>query len=201
MKRLNLPNEYNLIFGKQEHNDNIFTYTDNQELNKLKIVSNTDAIITNAQKTVIAVYTADCVPIFIFDQKNKIISIVHSGYKGTSRKIISKVINKLISEFNSKKEDLFIWIGSSISSCCYYARSKDQEKEFKKHFDSCLILRDGKYYLDLSSVLEGDILNLGIPKENIENTNTCTNCNIDFSSHFREGENRITSNINFIMLR
>jgi YfiH family protein len=198
---LNLHGEYKIILGRQEHGDNVFVDTDKQKSQGLRIIPNTDAIITNVPRTIIVLYTADCVPVFIFDKNKKIISIVHSGYKGTIKKIVPKVIAELTNQFNSKKKDLLVYMGPSIGRCCYYARNEEREVIFKKYFDDYLKLVDGKYHLDLSGSLENDILNAGIPKSNIEKSSICTSCNLNFSSYRREGKNRKASNLNLMMLK
>ena len=49
-----------------------------------------DAVITNQKKLPIAVLTADCVPILLYDYKKNIIAAIHAGWKGAFKGIIKK---------------------------------------------------------------------------------------------------------------
>ena len=54
-----------------------------------------DAIITNQKRLPIAVLTADCVPLLLYDSKEKIIAAIHAGWKGAFKGIINKKISSL----------------------------------------------------------------------------------------------------------
>ena len=54
-----------------------------------------DAIITNQKRLPIAVLTADCVPLLLYDSKEEIIAAIHAGWKGAFKGIINKKISSL----------------------------------------------------------------------------------------------------------
>ena len=62
-----------------------------------------DAVITDIPKLPIAILTADCAPILIYDKQNKMIAAVHAGWKGAYKGIISRVINFMIKKGCKKK--------------------------------------------------------------------------------------------------
>ena len=62
-------------------------------LDKLNKKIKADAIITDQKNLPIAVLTADCVPILLYDRKKKIIAAIHAGWKGALKGIIQKVIS------------------------------------------------------------------------------------------------------------
>ena len=69
------------IFLLHQFHSNKFVFIGkNFNFNKRKIKA--DAIITNQKKLPIAVLTADCVPILLYDNKKKIIASIHAGWKG-----------------------------------------------------------------------------------------------------------------------
>ena len=63
---------------------------------KLKKRIKADAIITDQKKLPIAVLTADCVPVLLYDYKKKIIAAIHAGWKGAYRGIVKNVINFML---------------------------------------------------------------------------------------------------------
>ena len=80
--------------------------------NKKKIEA--DAIITNKKKLPIAVLTADCVPILLYDNNNNMIAAIHAGWKGAYKGIIKKVINFMI------KQGLIIEIYTRSTNSCFW---------------------------------------------------------------------------------
>ncbi len=71
-KELGLKPE-NIAIQRQVHGDII------RCVDKGGFYGESDALITDKKNLGLAVSTADCTPIFIFDKKNKIIAAVHSG--------------------------------------------------------------------------------------------------------------------------
>ena len=63
-----------------------------------------DALITNSPNTFLGILTADCLPIFIVDQKKKVIAAIHAGRQGTALHITAKVLKKMKEEFGCLTE-------------------------------------------------------------------------------------------------
>ena len=104
--------------------------------NKKKI--NSDALITNVNGLALAVLTADCVPVLIFDYKNKVIACIHAGWRGAFSGIIKNTVNK-IKKLNSKNE-IYASIGPCIGKKNYevdlrfYRKFMSQSKKNQKFF-------------------------------------------------------------------
>ena len=83
------------IFLVHQIHSNKFVFIDkNFKFKKKKIKA--DAIITNQKKLPIAVLTADCVPILLYDKKKNMIAAIHAGWKGALKEIIKKVIKFMV---------------------------------------------------------------------------------------------------------
>lgn len=92
--------------------------------NKVLIVSEPaayecDGLITSKTNTYLGVFTADCLPIFIYEKRNKIIGILHAGKKGTQAGITREAILLLQKTFNSNSSDIALLFGPSICHRCY----------------------------------------------------------------------------------
>ncbi|MDQ3394833.1 MAG: peptidoglycan editing factor PgeF [Bacteroidota bacterium] len=74
----------------------------------------TDGLITNEPGVCIAVLAADCVPIILYDKKNRAIAAIHSGWRGTVAKILEKALLKMHQDFGTEGQDLIACIGPSI---------------------------------------------------------------------------------------
>ncbi|WP_435148564.1 peptidoglycan editing factor PgeF [Candidatus Pelagibacter bacterium nBUS_32] len=117
------------IFLIHQIHSNKFVYV-NEKYNK-KIKPKADAIITNQRFLPIAVLTADCAPILIYDNKINMIAAIHSGWKGAFKGIIDKVINFMIKK-GCKLKNMTAVIGPSISVKNYEVREDFRQKFIKK---------------------------------------------------------------------
>ena len=116
----------NLILMYQTHSNKVVEIK--KQNFKKKIYA--DAMITSIRNLVLCVVTADCVPILIFDKKNKIIGCIHSGWKGAFTNIIKNTILK-IKRLNPKNE-IYASIGPCIGKNSYEVDLKFQKKFIKK---------------------------------------------------------------------
>ena len=101
------------IFLVKQNHSNKFIFLSKNSKTKNRSV-NADAIITEKKKFPIAVLTADCVPILIFDKKKKIIAAIHAGWRGAYKGIIQKVL-KFMFDKGCKKKDMITALGPCIS--------------------------------------------------------------------------------------
>lgn len=137
-----------------------------------KIVKGCDALISNDPGVVLSVRVADCLPISIIDQKSHSFGLIHAGWRGLQKQIISKTISKMIAEFSSDPKDLVVAIGPHI--CCkHYEVKKDVSSKFV-NFPGSIIKKSGKEYLDLAKIAELQLVGVGVKRENILINKGCT---------------------------
>ena len=198
-KSLNLPAGHSLVVGEQEHTDEVFVVRD--KVDRVLKIQDTDALITNHKNVHLLVYTADCMPILMYDPVKKVIAAAHSGWKGTVNKIAVKVIKKMEEEFGTKRQDVIVYIGPSIGPCCYKGNDPIRFELFKKYKNAVTPLGNGESSLNLWGAAEDDLIEFGVPVEHIENAQVCTFENGDkFASHRREQEKRVTTNMTTITM-
>ena len=163
-----------LIFQKQTHSTNYKIIT---EKNYRDYIENTDALITTEKGIAIATLGADCVPILLYDKKNKIIASIHAGWKGAVNGIVNKVVSTLKKEFNSKPEDIIAGIGPSICAEVYEVGDEVIEA-FKNTFPNHPLLisnyHNSKAHVDLWAANKTWLINQGVPEKNIEIAGLCT---------------------------
>ena len=101
-------NQKKLFLMYQTHSNRVIIINKkNQNSKKF----NSDALITKMKGVALGVVTADCVPIFLYDVKNKIIGCIHAGWKGASSGVIENTVKKF-RKLNSKNK-----IIASIGPC------------------------------------------------------------------------------------
>ena len=107
-------NKKKLILMYQTHSNKV-SIINNDNINSRRFKS--DALITNMTGVTLGVVTADCVPIILYDIRNKVIGCIHAGWKGASSGIIENVIKKF-KKLNSKNK-IFASVGPCIGKKSY----------------------------------------------------------------------------------
>ncbi len=172
-----------IVTPNQVHGEKIFRVNENYRgcgcTNYADSIPETDALITNVAKLPLMLCFADCVPIFFVDVANRAVGLAHGGWKGTLKKIAAKTLLKMSDEFGTRPKDCLIGIAPSIGSCCYTVGGEVVERckaAFPTNHDELLIERDGKIFLDLWRANVLQLLEVGVPEENIDVAGECTCC-------------------------
>jgi len=171
-----------------------------------------DASVTKRPGLLLAVQTADCVPILLADPKKRAVGAVHAGWRGTLGRIAEKAVGRMRLEFGSRPQDLIAAVGPSIGPCCYevgaefVAKFTAQFADAADYFDEP---RSGEepnplqwlnmappghqpppknVHLDLRKANGSQLLAAGLRVQNIFVSDLCTSCHTDmFFSYRKEG--------------
>ena len=144
-----------------------------------------DTLITNKINTPLVIKTADCIPILLYDNKNKVIAVIHSGWKGTLNNIVINTLNIMISKYNSNKEDISAYLYPSIRKC-HFEVEEDVYKLFKNKVNSInkyTTKKNNKYYIDLQQIVIDSLKENNIT--NIHDSGICTYCHNDIYYSYR----------------
>lgn len=174
----------NIYFPIQRHTNKIHVL----ESDLKPIVA--DAVLTDKKGVLIGVQVADCVPILLYDKEKNVIGAVHAGWRGTAAQILKNTIRTMQERFYSSTDDILIAIGPSIKQCCYKVGDDVKNAVSKTTGEgNCCYKQDGKYYVDLSSANKFQVLSMGIPHQNIWQSDDCTFCNPDrfYSYRYTKG--------------
>jgi len=192
----------NLYFFTKYIVKNLIFLIKNINLEKKKIKA--DALITNIKKVAIVVLTAYCVPILIYDQKLKIISAIHAGWKGAYKGIINKVIKFLLKK-GSETKNLYAVIGPSITEKNYEVQKDFKNRFLKKDKKSNIFFktRKNKTYFSLNNYIYNQLKRKGIKNLELINKDTFDIKNNFFSARrsFQNNEGDYGRNISIIMIK
>ena len=190
-----------ILLLNQIHSNKFLYISKKTKLNKNKLVG--DAIITNKSNTPIAVLTADCAPILMFDNNNKIIAAIHAGWKGAYKGIVKKVLNFMIKK-GSSVDDITAVIGPCISLKSYEVKQDFIEKFIKKDAKTKVFFKriKNKNYFSLNEYIAYQLKILNIKKIEIINKDTFNVKNNFFSARRSKScnENDYGRNISVIMI-
>jgi polyphenol oxidase len=144
-----------------------------------------DALVTASPGALLAVRTADCVPILLVDEAERAVAAVHAGWRGTAAEIAAKVVAAMRSRFGSRPERMHAAIGPGIGPCCY-----EVGPEVAVRFRRWLVeapASAGGSHLDLAETNRQQLLAAGLPDTQLYIAGLCTKCEAgDFFSWRRD---------------
>ena len=153
--------------------------------------------MTNVPGIVLAVFTADCVPLLAVDSVHRAVGAAHSGWKGTVGDIAGELLKTMNREYGTLPSDVTAVIGPSICQDCYEV-GEEVVEQFRAAYDREL-WKDlfyqkeeqkaaGKYQLNLQEACRQNFLRHGVRPERVSIGDLCTKCNHELLfSHRMQG--------------
>ena len=190
------------IFLIHQIHSNKFIFIDKNFKFKNKRIK-ADAIITNQVKLPIAVLTADCVPILLYDNRKNIIAAIHAGWKGAIKGIIKNVIDLMFKK-GCKKSNITAAVGPCISHKNYNVKEDFKKKFLRKDQNNKIFFNIKKkiIYFDLPSYVKYQLKLNKITKIDMKNIDTFNKKNNFFSARraLRSNHDDYGRNISIIMI-
>ena len=199
LKKLKLHKK-KLILINQIHSSKVIEIK-KSNLNK-KI--DADGIITSLDNVALGVLTADCAPIFIYDNRYRFVCCLHSGWKGTLKNISKNAI-KIFDKHNINRVNLTAIIGP-----CLGTKNYEVDRSFQKRFCNT---KSGysrffrkknniKFYFNLRGLIKYQLKELGLKKIHNVNLDTYSNKSLFFSHRrsFHEDKKTTGRLINLISI-
>jgi hypothetical protein len=137
-----------------------------------------DALLEHTPGAVVAVKTADCVPLLLVDPRHRAVAAVHAGWRGTVAGIAQRAVAALGTQFGVRAGDLHAAIGPAIGKCCYEVGA-----EVAAQFGL-----NGRAHIDLAEEVRRQLEAAGVGVQRIYVAGLCTKCRADeFHSFRRDG--------------
>lgn len=176
-----------MVYSHQTHTTNVLRVTREHAGMGFTVTRNfhdVDGFVTDVPGLMLVTAYADCVPLYFADTRLHVIGLSHSGWRGTVNNMAQATVDKMSYEFGSRPCDIAAFIGPSICASCYEV-GDDVARNFRDRYgaESEKILTkkeaasEDKYYLNLHAANRINMLNAGIPPQNIHVTDICTCCN------------------------
>jgi YfiH family protein len=125
-----------------------------------------DALLENTPGAVVAVKTADCIPILLVDERRRAVAAVHAGWRGTAARIAQRALLAMLVRFGTESADVHAAIGPGIGKCCY-----EVGPEVAAQFGE-----SGRTHIDLAAANRDQLAGAGVALERIYTANLCTMC-------------------------
>src|SRR5512143_3128002 len=82
-------------------------------------VGDVDALVSGARGLGLCVLTADCVPILLVAESERLVAAVHAGWRGTLAGLVAGVVARLAAQSGGGAARLRAALGPAIGGCCY----------------------------------------------------------------------------------
>ena len=153
-----------------------------------------DGLLTDEPGVMLCTQYADCVPLFFVDPTRRVVATSHAGWRGTAAGMAAVTVERMVSDYGCRREDILAAIGPSIGRCCFEVDTPVYEAfcQTEVFDDGCFVARPhDKFHIDLWEVNRRFLLSAGIRSEHITVTDLCTRCHPDvFWSHRATGGER-----------
>ena len=201
------PGSWPLVTLRQVHSDTILFV---EAPPKSQLAG--DGLITSTPGLLLAIQTADCLPIILVDPKRRAVGVFHAGRRGTLKRIVEKGVGEMRRRFGTRPGDIRAAIGPGIHGCCYQV-GKEVRDQFESQFAyAAKLFREveesdpvrekypmlfltarppghselpKKIFLDLAEANRQQLLAAGVPARSIESSPLCTSCNPDLLFSYR----------------
>lgn len=147
-------------------------------------INGVDGLLTRDRETFLTITVADCLPVYVYDKRKKIVGLIHAGWKGLSKNIVRKTIMILKNKFKSEGNNLIIGIGPGI--CSSHFEVKENVLNKFRNYKDAIKQKDGKNFLDLRSIAKRQLIEEGVNKDNIEINKICPYEDEKFFSYRRD---------------
>lgn len=186
-----------VVVSAQTHTDHVYNATAadrGRGITRERGYTDIDGLITDEPGVVLCTQYADCVPLFFTDPVRRVVATSHAGWRGTAAGIGAVTVERMVSDYGCRREDILAGIAPSIGKCCFEVDTPvfDAFCRVPVFDDGCFTPHpNDKFYIDLWEVNRRHLLNAGIRPEHITVTDLCTKCHPDlFWSHRVTGDAR-----------
>jgi YfiH family protein len=171
-----------------------------------------DGLITQTPGLLLAILTADCLPVILVDAKRHAVAVFHAGWRGTVKRIVEKGVGEMRRRFGTRPSDLRAAIGPGVHSCCYSV-GPEVRSQFESQFEyGSKLFREveesdpvrekypllfltarapghselpKKIFLDLVEANRRQLIATGVAAKNISASPLCTSCRTDLLFSYR----------------
>ncbi|MBQ1972781.1 MAG: peptidoglycan editing factor PgeF [Paraprevotella sp.] len=166
--------------------ESFFTYSKDEQA---RLLEGVDALYTQLPRTCIAVSTADCVPVLLYDRGTNTVAAIHAGWRGTVKRIVEHTLDEMVTVVGTRPSDVYAVVGPSISLASfevgdevyeYFAEAGFPMSRLAARFPAMGVENNlEKWHIDLWEANCMQLLDKGLSAEHIHVSEICTYLNDD----------------------
>ncbi len=144
-----------------------------------------DGLMSRRPGRLLAILTADCVPVLVADTRTHAVGAFHAGWRGTLGRIVEQGIGKMRARYGTRVEDVVAAIGPCIGACCFEVGEEVRERFVAEFAYGSALFRAGAEpgmspgnnpHMDLVAANRRQLLEAGVSAQNIQDVAECTAC-------------------------
>lgn len=141
----------------------------------------TDAMVSNVPGAALGIMVADCAPVVFWDPIHRAIGAAHSGRGGVIRGVLSSTVERMASQFGTDPNNLIVGIGPCIGFDSYEVGDAEAEALAKLLPGAALTKpsRPGHQFMDLGGAVERQLMDLGVPADQVHRMDIDTRTSTD----------------------
>ncbi len=158
-------------------------------------VPNADASVTTKSGQVLAIMTADCLPVLLASKDGKVVGAAHAGWRGLAAGVIEQTVALMRAKQSNQTQtlaepqsEIFAYLGPAIGPHAFEVGSEVRDIFIAHNPASAACFEQlqekGKYLADIYGLAALRLNALGI--EHIEGGDECTLQNPDYFSYRRD---------------
>ncbi len=151
-----------------------------------------DALISCDPGTALAIFTADCTPILLWDSITGAVGAAHAGWRGTAADIAGKTVAAMVTAFGCDPQNIHAAIGPNLGQCCFETDADVPNALLETYGDAAkahICAVGNKFYVNLKEINALSLRRRGVAQ--IEISTECTRCNPEkYWSHRLHGVTR-----------
>ena len=195
---LNIPLK-RIAYASEAHSGNVLAVSDEGDFagetkgaDAAGSTGEFDALVTATPGVLLCIWTADCLPLFLYDPERRIAAIAHCGWRSICNGIVTNTVDMMARRFDTNPQNIIAAFGPGICGNCYEV-GDELVAAFSKRFSPdgargfFTPKAKGKHLLDLRKVVSLELFCMGIQKENVHDLSICSYESEDYPSFRRNG--------------
>ena len=152
-----------------------------------------DALLATGPREVVAVRTADCVPVLLADPRSGLVAAIHAGWRGLELDVVGATIRRVVDR-GIRTDDLIAAIGPAIGPNAFEIGPDVAARLTEAGLGSAVIPGDPRPHADLHLAARILLHDAGVGESRIDGHPICTHDDPRFFSYRRSG-NRAGSHL------
>lgn len=180
--------DYAVAYLNQTHSVHVLTITDPQQ----DLSTEADAAVTRLPGLALAVKTADCAPVLLWDETAGVIAAVHSGWQGTLQNIVAPSVAAMIAQ-GAEPDRIQAMIGPCLQQGNFPIGSDLHDKFVTQNAGYADFFipsgtEPGKYLFDNTGLILAQLKRCGVTQVTADRTCTIAQSNRYYSYRSRHSD-------------
>ena len=154
------------VYAKQSHG----TVLKEADIQTPSPQPDVDVLVTLDRNVVLLIFTADCIPVYFYDEQASFAGIIHAGWRGVSKNIIISTMDSIEKKYPLRMSSLKTVLGPGICR-----RHFEVSEELAHVFPEIYVKeKKGKKFVDLKLIIRQQLESSGVKHQNIHDSGLCS---------------------------